>query len=224
MKDEFIFDEKTHTYWLNGEKIPSVSQILSPMSRDIYKYIDKDVLENAARRGREVHKMIELTLKGYDINFNDYNRDTIPYYQAFLDWKRFFESVSGRKIKTAESERKGWCSWVTKNLNRIYIAGTADVVGDDFIIDFKTRQPKPSDIFQLLLYGEIFNKNASHSYIVGLQNNGKYKQKEYHQLFLNSVKDKTWVCDQIDNFVDIHRKEKQLLEQIKRLSFERGVI
>ena len=60
---EFI--EKTHTYLLDGEEVPSVSEIIRFAEREVYKEPNKFQMDQAADRGTRVHKACEeLDRKG----------------------------------------------------------------------------------------------------------------------------------------------------------------
>ena len=60
------FDD-THTYLYDGLILPSVTQILGVKYRNDYASIPPAVLENAAKRGTEIHKAIEnFNVSGYD--------------------------------------------------------------------------------------------------------------------------------------------------------------
>lgn len=60
------FDD-THTYLYDGLMLPSVTQILGVKYRNDYASVPPSVLENAAKRGTEVHKAIEnFNVSGYD--------------------------------------------------------------------------------------------------------------------------------------------------------------
>ncbi len=73
-KVEFIAD--THEYFVDGIKVPSVTQIVASVLPNQYKDIDKDVLKQAADKGIALHKEIELyekdNIKGYTQEFNNY--------------------------------------------------------------------------------------------------------------------------------------------------------
>lgn len=60
------FDD-THTYLYDGLMLPSVTQILGVKYRNDYASVPPAVLNNAAKRGTEVHKAIEnFNVSGYD--------------------------------------------------------------------------------------------------------------------------------------------------------------
>lgn len=75
--DVLEFDEETHTYWVNGTKCPSVTQILKFAFPKKYEGIDEAVLKQAAERGTYVHECIEMYEQyGFDSSevqeFRDY--------------------------------------------------------------------------------------------------------------------------------------------------------
>ena len=57
------FNEKNHEYFLNKKRIPSVTQILAPISKVLYENIEIATLRNKAKIGSKVHKLIELYSK-----------------------------------------------------------------------------------------------------------------------------------------------------------------
>ena len=60
------FDEETHTYYVDGEKVESVTQILKRLFPNKYSDINPEVLKRAAERGTQVHRAIEAYCKGFD--------------------------------------------------------------------------------------------------------------------------------------------------------------
>ena len=60
------YDEEFHTYTLNGEIIPSVTQLLD---NGEYVDIDKNILKYAQDKGKLVHKEIEEYLKAQEMGF-----------------------------------------------------------------------------------------------------------------------------------------------------------
>jgi hypothetical protein len=73
-KVEFIFD--THEYFVDGIKVPSVTQIVASVLPNQYRDIDPSVLKHAADKGIALHREIELyekeNIKGYTEEFNNY--------------------------------------------------------------------------------------------------------------------------------------------------------
>ena len=57
---ELIFDEETHTYYYDGVKAISVTQILQRKFNKKYDGIDPDILKRAAERGSYYHQCVEM--------------------------------------------------------------------------------------------------------------------------------------------------------------------
>lgn len=64
MKPTIQFDEGSHTYLVNGESYPSVTQILKDLSAREYRFVDAAVMAEAAWLGQAVHRLIELDIAG----------------------------------------------------------------------------------------------------------------------------------------------------------------
>lgn len=60
------FEEETHTYLVDGEKVESVTQLLKRKFPSKYADIAPEVLKRASERGTMVHKAIEAYCKGFD--------------------------------------------------------------------------------------------------------------------------------------------------------------
>ena len=60
------FEEEYHAYFVDGEPVESVTQLLKRLFPDKYSDIPDRVLEKAASRGTQVHKAIEAYCKGFD--------------------------------------------------------------------------------------------------------------------------------------------------------------
>jgi hypothetical protein len=81
--DEMTFDERAHIYKLNGIRLPSVTQIMRPLSQAYYGEIDESILNTAAKRGTDVHQAIENWLK---FGFDDAPEEHRGYFDAFRLW------------------------------------------------------------------------------------------------------------------------------------------
>ena len=123
---ELQFCEKTHTYTVNGLVVPSVSEIMKPLSAAHYGGIDTDTLNKAANRGTIVHAAVENYLL---FGIEDISKELRGYFDGFKKW---IDEVKPVPIKTE-------CRIYHKTLN---YAGTADLPCyiDDVptLVDFKT--------------------------------------------------------------------------------------
>ncbi len=94
---ELEFEDKTHTYTLDGIVIPSVSEIMEPLSKEKYKGISESTLNKAAEKGTAVHNSIENYIK---FEIDDVPPEHRGYFDAFLDWCKLY------KPDVVESELK----------------------------------------------------------------------------------------------------------------------
>lgn len=84
------FEEEGHRYLLDGVQIPSVTQIMKPMSLMVYENIGQSTLMQAADKGTRAHEQISNHII-YDILETD--EDTKPYVEAFLKWESAYKPV-----------------------------------------------------------------------------------------------------------------------------------
>lgn len=141
------FNEKKHEYFLNKKKIPSVTQILAPISKILYEKIELPTLRNKAKIGSEVHKLIERYSKwGLLPNKEIADERVYAYFMQFLEWnKSLIDSAN------FENEFKGY--YVS---DKMVFAGTIDnirMIGNDLVlIDYKTVANPTTYLLSLQLY------------------------------------------------------------------------
>ena len=107
------FDEAKHEYRWCGEVVPSVTQILKPLSD--FSRIPPDVLERKRQIGTATHKAIELHLTG-GVELESIDPAVLPYFNAFLR----FEEENQFRMEQCETR-------VHHHLYRY--AGTLDLIG-----------------------------------------------------------------------------------------------
>ena len=112
-KIDIEFNEEKHIYTDNGVRLPSVTQIMQPLSWMAYSSVPSDTLAEAAKRGTEVHEAISDYLT-YDIL--KYNAETEPYIRAFQ--------------KFQEDYRPDWIASEFRVRHKFMpYAGTIDLIG-----------------------------------------------------------------------------------------------
>lgn len=123
---DLAFDERSHTYKLNGIALPSVTTIMKPLSDNKYSTVREDVLENAATKGSAVHNAIENYLK---FGIEDISEEHKPYFTAFLKF------LSEKQPQILATESKVYHKFLR-------YSGTVDLVciinGEVTLIDVKT--------------------------------------------------------------------------------------
>lgn len=90
------YDDLTHTYWVEGQICPSVTQILAWKFPGKYRSVDKEVLAEASRKGTELHNAIEVYEK-YGIE-----REDLVEFRNYLFLKERFDfKVVGNELMVA---------------------------------------------------------------------------------------------------------------------------
>ena len=82
-----MFFDSSHTYTVDGEEFPSVSEISRFASREIYGDINQYALDNACARGSSVHKATEILDKYGTVECDE---DIVPYIQAYVQFRKDF--------------------------------------------------------------------------------------------------------------------------------------
>lgn len=82
-----IFFDDTHTYTVDGEEFPSVSEISRFASREIYGDVNQFNLDNACTRGSAVHKATEILDKYGRVECEE---DIVPYIKAYVNFRKDF--------------------------------------------------------------------------------------------------------------------------------------
>lgn len=75
------FEPEGHVYTYNSLVLPSVTQIMQPMSLMLYQGVPPDVMQAAADRGTRAHEQVSNYIR-YGLMEPD--EDTQPYLDAFL--------------------------------------------------------------------------------------------------------------------------------------------
>lgn len=155
---ELIFDETLHRYVLDGQVLPSVTQVLKPLYD--FSFVNPDLLRRAAEYGTALHKTVELYLK------NDLDEDSLDDalkgpLDAFKEWQRATNEVDPI-IET-------FCYHP-----RLKYAGTPDLAYPHSIIDIKSRPVNMlTDPIQLAAY-DHFGKGNRARFVLELKQDGTY--------------------------------------------------
>lgn len=82
-----IFFDDTHTYQVDGEEFPSVSEISRFASREVYGEVSQFNLDNACSRGSAIHKATEILDKYGKCECSE---DIEPYIRAYVKFRKDF--------------------------------------------------------------------------------------------------------------------------------------
>ena len=170
----FRFDEPSHTYTLGEQVLPSVTQILKPLSD--FSMIPPAVLEHARARGVAVHRCVQL-----DINDDLVEESVAPEIAGYLvAWRQFREDCGITEADVGEPERPLFHPVLR-------YAGTPDVplwINERWsVLDIKTADTwSPVWPLQLAAYRELLNVNTlkgehliEDRYSLRLRENGTYR-------------------------------------------------
>jgi hypothetical protein len=144
-----LFDEVTHTYWLDGKKIPSVTEILKDAG-----WIDTTwYKQSGTDRGTAVHEATEFIDRG-DLDVEDFKSEPwYGYIEAYMAFKREtgFEPVYIEE-QLAHPEWK--------------YAGTLDrigkIAGEVILLDIKTGAAANWHGIQLAAYDQAVGSGLYH--------------------------------------------------------------
>lgn len=171
----FHFDPETHVYTLNGAVIPSVTQLLKPLTD--YDQVPEFLLQKAADRGKAVHEACSYFATGQGVDEEQYTAEEWAYFLGFKEW--FYEE--GGKLFTIGDERL--VSEIPMAHTRLKYGVTPDLIIDGVaVIEIKTRAyNKIIDPLQLTAQEEAW-----------ITNGGKKIPKGYPKHVLELRKDGTY--------------------------------
>lgn len=167
---DVTFEPEGHVYEMRGVRLPSVTQIMRPMTLMLYSDVPYSTLDEAADRGSRAHEQISNYVT-YGILETD--EDTEPYIEAFREFEESYKPV--------------WIASEYRTYHKLMrYAGTIDLLGyiepDDGtgidVIDIKcTSEYHPVLLAtQLGAYAEALNSHGIKTrkrYGLHLQRNGK---------------------------------------------------
>ena len=164
-----LFFDEGHRYQLDGEELPSVSELCRFITREIYGDVSQYTLDRAADRGTAVHKACEaLDIYGKV----EISEDITPYLKAYLKFRKE-HSVTWDKVEQAGYHK------TLRYAGTIDRRGTVD--GKSCIVDLKTTCTihKQAALAQLNLYRMIEEQDgdwkADDLYILQLRKDETYR-------------------------------------------------
>lgn len=166
-----LFYDDSHKYTIDGEEVPSVSELTRFLTRELYNDAPQYFLDQAAKRGTNVHKATEAIDKFGTVEIEDEYAGFVKAYVSFLKE----HEVSWGNIE-----------WpVCNKENEMPYAGTIDRVGaldgKTVILDIKTTANisglhKLCYTAQLNLYRlAVKEKPVEELWVLQLKKDGTYK-------------------------------------------------
>ena len=169
---ELTFEEGGHIYRLNGDVIPSVSELMVPLKERCYGGISKRTLENAAKKGTSVHNSIENWIK---FGIDDVPSEHRGYFDGFREWWEMYKpSVIASEVHIYHK--------------KMFYGGTIDLLceieGLLDLVDFKTTYA-PLEMtcgVQLEAYAQALKSHGievERKHILHLHKDGKWNFIEF---------------------------------------------
>lgn len=109
---KLLFFDDGHRYTVDGEEVPSVSELTRFLTRELYEDIPEFALTNAASRGTAVHKATEVLDKYGSVECDDDVAGFVEAYVAYTrdnspDWEKIEWSVCNDKLYAGTVDRYG---------------------------------------------------------------------------------------------------------------------
>lgn len=169
------FREADHTYWLGGRRMPSVTEIIKPLTDVLYAGINPSVLEAKADLGRRVHLACQLHDEG-DLDEASVTDDVMPYLAA---WRRYL-AESGARVLHNERQMHHPALGYAGTVDRVLVTGADDERGRRVLgADIKTTsQVMPSVWPQLAGYVDLLLADGlvvDGSSAIQLRDDGTYR-------------------------------------------------
>lgn len=165
------FAPEQHEYQLDGEILPSVSELTRFLTRETYSDVSQYTLDRAADRGTTVHKATEALDKFGEVEVDD---EYLPYLEAYISFRRE-HNVRWDRIEYASYNAE------YRYAGTIDRMGTVD--GKKALLDIKTTSTihKPLVTTQLALYRMMLESQGDGpetQYVLQLKKDGKYRLLE----------------------------------------------
>ncbi len=183
MAEILTFYDADHKYLLDGEEIPSVSEISRFAAREIYQTVTQYQLDHAADRGTKVHAACENLDRYGDVKVD---ADVIGYVKAYVKFRNEhpieYEAIEKRY---AGETQFGRYAGTIDRAGVFHRSGESGDTGERAIIDLKTSSAlqKVLAAIQLNAYKTLYEQNTGLKvdklYILHLHADETYKLVEF---------------------------------------------
>lgn len=189
-----IFYDEEHQYELNQEIVPSVSEISRFASREIYGNIEQYKVDNAAERGKSVHKSTEILDKYNEV---ECGIEIEPYIRSYISFRKDYNIKEYLAVEISLAEET------------LKYAGTIDrifVITKEFADKFKEQTKIDiTEKIGMLAIIDIKSSSVCKKVLATIQLNGynklvenKYKEKVGLLLIVHLKKDQKYKIHNIE--------------------------
>lgn len=163
------FDEEKHRYSTeSGQRIPSVTQILHPISLSLYEGVDPETLRLKAELGSAVHSCIEYLIED-DLDESSIDLSWKPYVDAWKYWCSVYQP------KFLHTELRLGCELFCGTVDCI-----CEIKGEVYVIDWKTTEKLMKTVgpqtaaYELLAREYAKSRSMFHRAALQLKPNGQF--------------------------------------------------
>ena len=165
---KLIFFDDRHEYQVDGEIVPSVSEILRFISREVYGDVTQFRLDHAADRGHNVHSACEQLDR---FGSAEIDAEIEPYINAYIQFRKDHKPVWGKIEYAMYSSEFGYAGTIDRQ-------GVMD--GKPVILDIKSSYKVETSLVtaQLNAYWRLANENymdVAELWVLHLKKDGTYK-------------------------------------------------
>lgn len=135
--DGFIYNEESRIHTLNGKVIPSVSQVVEPLSFD-YSKIHPATLKGKQDLGVQFHKLIELYISDNLQNEQEFLNEIPKLRLPFETFKEYWlDGTEAKEDSRTLAIEQPFCN------PKLKYCGKPDQIKQDRILDWKLRPYDP---------------------------------------------------------------------------------
>lgn len=195
MSGVLTFDEAAHAYFLDGHRLPSVTQVLERTGIVDYSFIPPATREMALERGSAVHAAIALDLE------NDLDEASVEPIMGYVQAARNARRDLGI-AKPDLFEQRGYHP-------QYRYAGTVDLIAGDLLLDWKTNSAEWWVRLQTAAYAAMqpepgrFKRMAVELHDDGSYRLETFKVSDYQRDFNDYL-----CCLRVVQMVDEHDKRR----------------
>lgn len=155
------FGPSEHVYTLSGTRLPSVTQIMEPMSLMLYRNVPPDVMAAAADRGTRAHEQVSNYVR-YGLLETD--EDTEPYLEAYQRFESDYRPI--------------WAASEYRTYHRVMrYAGTLDLIG--YVEPDTGEGYDVVDIKCTRMYHAVMLETQLGGYVEAIKSHGLTVRKRY---------------------------------------------
>ena len=125
------YDAENHAYTVDGRRVPSVTEIAGILTAGKYGDMNQAMLEQAKRRGTEVHELCEAIDCGIDPEELDIPPELVGYVNAYLaflrDWRPEWDYIEKMVYTQSYAGRADRIGWIDDDVTILDIKTTANM-------------------------------------------------------------------------------------------------